>query len=267
MTDNQFYILHKKIGKTSLEWRWKFIGMLPEAYERRIHEKKGYESIFVYAAKIAGLSHDQVRKVLNLEKKFKETPSLHSLLIRGEVSHHKLARVASIANPENEKELVRKVKVLSQGAIETMVRDFKSENGLVKPSNESKSVRTLGFQMNEELQNKLNELTEKGLDVNEILLELLEKREKEIEDEKEEIAEGLSQTDSRYIPVKVRKVLKKEHGKKCSIRSCRKPAKHIHHTQLFSISRLHDPRYLAPLCKEHHEIAHSVDQKVQLHRY
>ena len=76
MTDSQFYQRHKNYGKNALEWRRKFIGMLPEAYERRIHEKKGYGSIFEYAAKICGLSEKHVREVLNLEKKFKKNDQL-----------------------------------------------------------------------------------------------------------------------------------------------------------------------------------------------
>ncbi len=37
----------------------------------------------------------------------------------------------------------------------------------------------------------------------------------------------------------------------------------IHHTQRFSLASTHDPHYLAPLCKEHHQLAHAVDLKVQ----
>ncbi|MEK7547614.1 MAG: hypothetical protein AAB540_01840, partial [Patescibacteria group bacterium] len=54
---------------------------------------------------------------------------------------------------------------------------------------------------------------------------------------------------------------KEEHGKKCSIPNCQKPAKILHHTQRLSLSRTHNPRFLAPLCEDHHEIAHSIDIK------
>ncbi|MFA6992210.1 MAG: hypothetical protein WC269_02930, partial [Candidatus Gracilibacteria bacterium] len=64
-----------------------------------------------------------------------------------------------------------------------------------------------------------------------------------------------------HVPVKIKKILRHEHGTKCSIPHCKKPAATIHHTTRFAIAPNHDPRFLAPLCREHHLIAHSVDQK------
>ncbi len=260
MNDSNFYKLHKKIGRNSLQWRWKFIGMLPEAYERRIHEKKGYESIFVYAAKLCGLSERQVRETLNLEKKFKETPTLHQLLVTGKVSHNKLARVASIATPKNEEELAKQIQVLSKPAVETFVRDFKSENGLNKPQNRPK------FTPGRKLQEKLEELQNKGLNIDEILLELLEQREKNIQKKKNVIAKGSKQTDSHYIPVANKKILHEEYGTVCAAPNCYRKSVEYHHTLRFSMSKSHNPHFLAPLCKEHHEIAHSIDLKVQVRR-
>ena len=80
------------------------------------------------------------------------------------------------------------------------------------------------------------------------------------EEEKEAISAGLQETDSHYIPAKTRKILAKEHGTKCSKFGCKKPATEIHHTQRFALAHTHDPRYLAPLCKEHHQLAHLLDQ-------
>lgn len=69
---------------------------------------------------------------------------------------------------------------------------------------------------------------------------------------------------SRYIPVQIKKILLEEYGDKCSIATCHKPSETIHHTQRFSLSKNHDPRFLAPLCSDHHVIAHSID--VNYHR-
>jgi len=281
MTDSQFYSTHKKYGKNALEWRRKFIGMLPEAYRRRIHEKKNYGSIFEYAAKICGLSGRQVREVLNLEKRFKETPQLHELLVSGEVSSNKLSRVAPIATKENEEELAQKVKILSKNAIETMTRDFKngnfgSGNGLSKPKNgveltpgrKLKQKFNHQFQLSEKVQEKLQELHQKGHDVNEILLELMKKRESEIQEEKEQIAQNSPAKSSRHIPVKIKKVLRKEFGCKCAVPGCNKPSVVLHHTGRFALTKQHNPHFIAPLCKAHHEIAHSIDLKAsQKQRY
>lgn len=49
---------------------------------------------------------------------------------------------------------------------------------------------------------------------------------------------------------------------KCAIEFCRNESEQIHHTARFSISRSHNPYFLAPLCKAHHQIAHAGDIKV-----
>ncbi len=265
MNDNQFYKLHKKIGAAALNERRKFIGMLPEAYRRGLHKRKPYNgSIHYYAQVLCGLSREQVNRVLNLEVKFRETPMLHNLLVTGQVSHNKLAKVASIATPENQEEIAHQVEVLSTRAVETIVRDFKIENGLNKPKNRPELVHVNKLELSKEVQERLEELNEKGLDVNEILIELLDKREEDIQNQKDGIE--VKETKSRYIPVKVRRVIEKEYGTVCAASNCFRKAEHTHHTDRFAMSKRHDPHFLAPLCKEHHEIAHVVDMKVQLRR-
>ena len=127
-----------------------------------------------------------------------------------------------------------------------------------------------------EVQQKLLELQQKGIDINDLLLEFLQKREQEIAERKEEISEQILRREekkfaknhdgeymtkliTRYIPVAARRILHEEYGRKCSIKNCQKDAVQIHHMQRFFASQSHDPRYLAPLCKEHHELAHSAD--------
>ena len=153
LTDEQLFNLCQKYGDNALHWRRKFEGLLPEVFRRRLYEKKGHPSIFVFASKLAGLSEEQVRRVLNLEKRFDDKPALQTLLVNGEVSVNKLARVASIATPENQKGLAQQVQVLSNRAIETLVRDekyaaaaiaaeleFQNPDGLQKQLFESKDV-------------------------------------------------------------------------------------------------------------------------------
>ncbi|MBI5755207.1 hypothetical protein HZA41_03250 [Candidatus Peregrinibacteria bacterium] len=266
LTDNQLYQKVKFYGKNALLWRQKFIGLLPEVQKRRLYEKKHFGSIFEFAFKLAGLSEQQVRTTLNLEKRFSDKPALKALLENGEVSVNKLVRIQAIATPQNEEELARVVKILPRNALETLVRD---ENGGSKPKIEIKSLHVQDFghdgvlQLNEKVTKKLLELQKKGIDVNKVLLELLNRREREIADEKETISANLPTTTSRYVPARIQKVVRQEHGNKCSIPTCHKPAEHLHHTQTFALSNRHDPRYLAPLCKEHHLIAHSINVVVQ----
>ena len=273
MSDNELFNLAKRFGGNALLWRRKFVGLLPEIHKRRLWEKKNFGSVFEFAKKLAGLSEDQVRRVLNLERRFENFPNLKDALVNGEVSVNKLVRIVSIASCENEEELAHRVKILSKNAVETLVRDEKNknQNGLFKPKNEVKSVPEhnrngvsdvdeLG--LTKEVAARLWNLKSKGLDLNELLTEMLDKREMEIKTEKEKIAKGLGKGNSRYVPVNVRKVLEKEYGGKCSIDGCYKRAEVLHHTQTFALSKKHDPRFLAPLCKAHHELAHMINLKM-----
>jgi len=228
---------------------------------------------------------------LNLEKRFEDKPVLKKMLENGEASINKLARVVSIATLENEEELAEKIKMLSKSALETVVRDekiaaaadesaaIKNENGLQKPFFDSEglpgqAVEALKFQLADDVMEELNELYSKGIDVNELLRTALKRRKKEIAEEKERLSEEVVQEEkffaaagqpikSRYIPIKIKRILREEYGDKCSITTCQKPAATIHHTQRFGLSQNHDPRFLAPLCREHHAIAHSIDLKYQ----
>lgn len=291
LTNEKLYALCKKYGAQARFWRQKFIGLLPEVNRRCLYEQKGFSSIFEFAAKLCGLSKDQVYLALNLEKRFEDKPILKKMLVDGEVSISKLSRVVSIVTPENEEELAEKIKLLSKSALDTWVRDAKcmdktntgetagseNKNPLQNAFFEGEGLpgQTLRFQLAEDVTEEFNELYSKGIDVNELLRGMLKERREKIEEEKNKIAFSFQEnrhvipveaaTDklsaSRYIPVKIRKILREEHSDKCSIPTCKKPAETIHHTQRFSLSRNHDPRFLAPLCHDHHAIAHSIDVK------
>jgi hypothetical protein len=264
MSDQELYGLCREYGAAALEARRKFTGLLPEVMRRGLHRNKGFGSIYEFAAKLAGMSMEQVDRVLSLDKKFEDKPALREALMEGEVSVNKLARVASIATNENQKELVEKSKVLSNRALETFVRDIK---GLTNVENELNFVHVHKLELNNNILQELQELQNEGTNINEFLRECLERRKLEIAQEKEELSEEMERQASnkyvsRHIPAKVRKLIRKEYGTKCSIRGCFKDAKTIHHTKPFSIDRSHDPQYLAQLCHEHHEIAHAVNVKV-----
>jgi hypothetical protein len=271
ISDQNLYELCKTYGARALEWRRKFMGLLPEVFRRRLFEKKGFDSIFEFAKKLAGLSEEQVRLTLNLEKRFEKLPQLKNLLIRGEVSINKLARIVSIATEENQEFLAENVKLLSKTAVESLVRDEKteSENGLQISFFGIKSLPGQTLKLSNEIENKLIELQEKGIDINKLLLQFLQKREEEISQEKQQIRQEVLQKEekkaqdgkqiSRHIPKQVREILQKEHGQKCSIKNCKKEAREIHHIQRFSLSGSHDPQYLKLLCSDHHQIIHAMD--------
>ena len=337
MPDKNLYNLCKTHGERARIWRQRFAGLLPEVFKRKLYEKKGFISIFEFSKKLAGLSEEQVRLVLNLEKRFETMPALKTLLTSGKVSVNKLSRIVSIATHKNEMFLATQVQVLSKNAVETLVRDekfatgnygknetknmnfanrnsdridensisnpanFSTANGSQKPlfapkslpgqmcfdtknekSNEQnypkiifgnekitdKKTEFETLEISPEVRKKLLELQQKGLDINAIILESLQKREQEIAQRKAEIGGNLARksekmaqkkSPSRHIPISIKRILYAEHGTKCSAPNCQKPSEQIHHIQRFSALPGHNPHSLAPLCKAHHELMHCGD--------
>lgn len=263
-------------GKQARLWRQKFLGLLPEINKRRLYLQKGFDSIFVFASMLGGVSKYQVEEILGLENHYQDTPLLHNLLVNGEVSHHKLARIASVANTENEEFLASQVQLLSRRSIDTLVKDIKLEKIqlLAGQKNEiEKDVPTitnindlLNLELNNNSITKLKLLKEKGFDLNTLLDELIKKRDEEIQKEKEQMAnksEKEEKLHSPYIPTRIKNILKKEYGTKCAKEGCNKPSVNIHHTARQALTQSHNLLYLAPLCRQHHEIAHAIDIKVQ----
>jgi predicted HTH domain antitoxin len=276
VSDIVLYKMCKRWGADALEARRKFAGLLPEIFKRRLYERRGYESIYHFAAKLAGMSHDQVNTVLRLEKRFKNKPALREALTEGKISVNKLARVASIASVENQELLADKIETLSQKAVDVFVQDYKNENGLSKPVFAQKSLRAQTLLLDEDIETKLLELQQKGIDINTFLRKALEKREHEIEIEKEKLAAVQKKEQrekaiigvpaSRYVPAKILKIVHEEFGTTCSAPGCSKPSVHLHHQNGFAKTQNHDPRFLKPLCKAHHELAHVGDRRVQQYR-
>ena len=271
LTDEKLYELCKHFGERALHYRRKFIGLLPEVNRRKLYKQKGFGSIFEFAFKLGGLSQEQVKRAISLDQNFSDKPVLREVLITGKASINKLARIASIATPENQEFLATQVELLPKKAIETLVRDLKyteesrNKNVLFGKKIELEFVpghKSENLRLSPEVVTKLSELQNKGLDINNLILEFLKKREGKIENEKEIESKNQETTKpSRHIPAKIKKILHATYGTKCAISHCQKPAQTIHHTTRFAIAKNHDPHFLAPLCHEHHRIAHTVDLK------
>ena len=141
------------------------------------------------------------------------------------------------------------------------MKDVKNENRIQQALIDDDSVPGHRLELDSDVEKQLAELQQKGIDVNEFLRECLEKRAKEITEEKEKLAKEAKPTKSRYINTAVRRIIQKEYGTKCSIPGCNKEAAVLHHTNRFALSQIHDPNYISPQCEGHHEISHSIDQK------
>lgn len=269
LTDLKLLELCSFWGSQARRARTKFMSLLPEVNRRNLYIKKGFNSIFEYAFKTAGLNDEQVRTALRLHNRIEDKPELKKLYESGEVSLNKIEKVSYIATAETESLWAKRVEGLSAKTLTTMVRD---ERSLDVQTSTQQIVEIIKEPiLSDEVKKKLNELQSKSIDINAIILEALKKREEEIEEEKTGLAEKAkdklvtqiveSRNISRHIPVAIKRLSRKEFGDKCAIETCNNKAESFHHTARFSISDSHNPYFIAQLCKAHHEAAHFVDAK------
>jgi hypothetical protein len=227
ISDNELFIRCKKFGKEVLRARQIFGGLLPEVFKRRLYEKKGFGTIYEFAAKLAGLTHDQVDTYIRLARKYEDKPVLHSALVEGQISINKLVRIASIATTENQYELFELAKNHSKAAIDTYVKDYKysqigaerdtgapadaydcaargpggnmqifaattiktaNQNGIFPSEITPKTLPVQTLKLDEDVKKDLLEMQEKGIDMNGFLRKCLEQRKREIELQKERLA-------------------------------------------------------------------------------
>ena len=252
-TDQEIFQKFCHYGRLTLRARDKCIGLLPDIYKRRIYLQKGFESIYEFAAKLAGLSHEQVNRVLNLEKRIVTMPVLHQALVAGEVSVNKLRKAVTIATLENQQEILESVKVLSVSAVETMVRDYKSghvttQNDIFSAPAQAAEQASEELQLSPEITRQLLTLQKKGADINKLLGDFLQQIEP-------------ATAKSRYIPATTKAALHQEFGQTCSVPGCQKPHSEIHHLLPYSVVKQHNPRLMVQLCREHHQITHRINRQ------
>ena len=142
LSDRDLLTLCKKYGTQTKFWYRKFLGLLPEINRRRIYEKRKCASICEFAAKFGGVTKEQTERVICIERTLLENrmERLRGMLTAGEISMHKLARIMSVVNKENEEILVHAVKNLPQDSLEIYVWDMRNQ----MQENGANSVRIMG---------------------------------------------------------------------------------------------------------------------------
>ncbi|MFH1218300.1 MAG: HNH endonuclease signature motif containing protein, partial [Candidatus Peregrinibacteria bacterium] len=228
LTDKQLYSLCQRYGKNARIWKRKFIALLPEVEKRKLHRQKGFYSIFEFAAKLGGVGKKTVMEVLRVHQKVEDKP-----LLKEQIEKQGFAKVRAIVplieNTE-EKDLVNMIESMPRRALEKTVQELKKDEPSSFPTGWNRSTITISFQIDEETDLKLRSFKQKlekqrkqKVPFNEVLKALLEKEE---------------------IPTK-----------KCQFPACNKPTEEIHHKNRYALTKKHEN--LVPLCKTHHQIAHS----------
>lgn len=259
MTNKELYTRCLELSSKIKKYRNQFISLLPEVAARELYLEHGMHSIYEFAAKLAGLSHDTVRKVLKLNSDLALNPILKEKFISGEVGWSKLAVVAKIATPINEKSLAQKVETMSHASLELMVKESFSleSDGAVAFDRHEESLETFPVKLHTKTMNKLR-----------VLKQQLEKESKHplawedalnlmIQKLENSAAKTPTKSDTkkeltRYIPASKKREVLSNTQQLCA--KCNRPAEHLHHQVPYSISKNHES--LTPLCKAHHDLVH-----------
>ncbi|MEK7539629.1 MAG: hypothetical protein AAB558_00085 [Patescibacteria group bacterium] len=188
-----------RVGSTAKTAVREFLALLPEAEDRQIYLEHGMSSIFEFAAKLGGVSKQHVLLALRLDKRFENLPQLKQALLSAEVPVHKLARVASVVTKDNQEFWLAQSKLLTQQALETLVRDTKSMRTHVSNPNKMTEIQKVAqsdeLQLAPDVRQELLEMQNKGLDVSQLLRELLQERKQKIQQENQQIAQELEEKE------------------------------------------------------------------------
>jgi hypothetical protein len=229
-------------GRKAKKWINECKMLLPEIDRKMIWRKKGYTSIYEYAAKLAALSRAQVDDALRIMKKIEDKPDL--IKVAHEKSISAVRPVATIATKNTQKMWAAKARKMSKNALELHVRKF-------RPRTEN-PAQTIEMNLSQEIIEQLKTL--KGdADWETLIKELLKARTKVLEQEKPQKVKKTS----RHIPKSIKKWVVKSTNGQCAEPGCYKKYDVLHHEDYFALNKTHDPDRITPLCKSHHELRHN----------
>lgn len=272
-----------RFGGQAKEWTRKCILLLPEIERGRIWEKKGFNSIYEYAAKLAGMNRDKVNDALRILEKIADKPALRQVVEQKGLGA--VRPVVTIATVETAAFWAEKAGEMAKNTLETYVKEYKKfcprteseagnsqqqavldfeskkidrdnfgvgqdgDNNLLAGRAEFKKI--VAMELEPEIVAQLEKLKGQG-DWNDLIKQLLQMRVEKLDEQKPEAVK----TKSRHIPRKIQRYVMARTNGTCAFPSCKNPMKIKHHTQRFALEKIHDPERLYGLCKDHEQIAH-----------
>jgi len=304
LTDSQLYQKCKKYGGNARLWMRKFEGLLPEVCRRRLYRRRGFASIHEFAAKLAGMSHPKVDRILQLSRKLEDKPKLREVFESGEAGYSKVARVAYVAKPETDQMWAEKVQNESKLQLEMAVRSeesaktvpghsFQSElmagvsaedeaGGQAEVLAKDEAWTNLNFHVDPKVERKFRALKQKlekesgeAMSYGEVLGKLMEMVEKggEVREEKVEIKvcpdcaeKKAREAKGKTAPVSVKRLVLARQGNRCARVGCVHPPSELHHKNGYALTGSHSLEGLEYLCEKHHKLAHAQHEFVQVYR-
>lgn len=258
LSDKDLYALCREYGQKARLWRRRFAGLLPEVASRRLYKRRGFDSLYEFAAKLGGMSKESVDKVLRVAKKLEDKPGLMSILESGSQGWSKLERVAYIATQETDSFWIEKVTALPSQALGLFVQNFRLKNtadGKIEAENHSRCTETvketLHLELDPALIRKLRVLI-KRQDFEKRLEHFVEQLEADAWAE----TPNAMKTQSRHIPANIKRFVSNRSGGLCAFPTCNKKASSMHHTERWALQKAHDPARLHAVCIGHERLAH-----------
>ena len=166
LTDTELYKRAKEYGLHATQWLRKFEGLLPEITHRKLYKRRGFASIHEFAAKLAGMSHEKVNRILRLAEHLQDKPNLKAIFESGAANYSKIEKVVHIATPETELAWAEKVLTVPQPALELSVRDARQKNSTnyrveITPRGNSQPEKIFTFKMGAALEYQLRLIKQK----------------------------------------------------------------------------------------------------------
>ena len=242
----------KRYGTNAKEWVRKCVLLLPEIEKYEVWRKKKFGSIYEYAAKLAGMSRVAVDDALRILKKIEDKPELKKVV--EEKGINSVRPVVSIANVETAGFWAEKARIMSKHTLEVYVKEVR-KNDLANPRTgtgiQPEKV-TISMELSRNVAEKLEKLKGAQGNWDDLIGQLLELREKQLEDNKpQEVA-----TDSRHIQNKIRRYVTAKTNNQCAFPGCGRACEILHHADRFALQKVHNPDRIVPLCEEHERLAH-----------
>ena len=147
LSDRDLWARFSALGRDAREARQRFLVLLPEVRQRRLHRKRSFPSLVACAQQLGGVSAATVERILALHKRLRPHPELWALVEAGEVGWSVVDRVPAKLLSRDPKAWARNFLSLSKRDIETLVREARSRQAPAfedSSSSRSDEVRPMG---------------------------------------------------------------------------------------------------------------------------
>ena len=118
---NSLHNRFSEYGGNAREWTRKCALLLPEIEKYEVWKKKGFGSIYEYAAKLAGMSRNAVDDALRILRKIEDKPALMKVAEKKGINA--VRPVVAVATVENADFWAGKAEIMSKHTLETYIRE------------------------------------------------------------------------------------------------------------------------------------------------